>query len=276
MDTIGQQMIDELAAWESETLWSANRDDNYDAFDDERLGEPVWPAWSPAAPYVAPKGRGRQARREPEVCAISPVTGWPTHLSQAEAERRDVRHADTFAGLGPVSRHGRRIKTTFPSASRSAPTQPHGAHTKGTTMPTFNESSGGGAEFVREHIPAGVYDAILAAVEDFDMPDAAAPGGKKPMVRWGFDVTSKRTGDVKRIEGVSSTAWGRGNAEKGMVPKAWRWVSTMMGEEPPLSGFCTDDLLGFPVKIKVSDKTDKTGGVYSFVEDVLPTAQAEF
>ena len=117
MDTIVQQMTDELAVWENQARWSANRDDS-DAHDDDRMGEPVYRPWTPpAAPYIAPENlaivermrRAREARRGPEVCAISPVTGWPSHIPQAEAERLGVHHAETFAGLGPVTRHGRRL-----------------------------------------------------------------------------------------------------------------------------------------------------------------------
>lgn len=118
MDTIVQQMADELAVWENQTRWSENRDDS-DAQDEDRLGEPVYRPWTPpAAPYIAPENqaildrmrRRRQPDRSgPEVWAISPVTGWTTQMPRPEAERLGLHHAETLAGLGPVSRTGQRL-----------------------------------------------------------------------------------------------------------------------------------------------------------------------
>lgn len=130
-----------------------------------------------------------------------------------------------------------------------------------------------GEAFEREHIPAGVYSAVLIAIDVFQMNDDKRPGQKKDMLRWTFSITSKKTGVIKDFEGVSSTAWGPGDPTQGMVPKAWRWSKVILGEDPPLEQFNTDDLAGAVCQIKVSDKTDKkTGALYSFVEDVVPPA----
>ncbi len=130
-----------------------------------------------------------------------------------------------------------------------------------------------GEAFERERIPAGTYPATLTAIDVFQMDDDKKPGQKKDMLRWSFAVTSTKTGITKTFEGVSSTAWGPGDPTRGMVPKAWRWVSLLLQDDPPMGDFNTDDVIGAKCSIKIGDKADKrTGTPYSVMEDIVPPA----
>ncbi|HYF55413.1 MAG TPA: hypothetical protein VEA41_14240 [Salinarimonas sp.] len=135
----------------------------------------------------------------------------------------------------------------------------------------------GGGDFVKVHIPSGTYPATLVNIRQFEMDDPKKPGQKKPMLCWEFEVTSKRTGDVYTIEGVTSMAWGPG-APGGQVPKNWTWVGAIVGTEGLLSpdgrpiDFDTDGLIGANVSIKVTDKAGKNGDPYSVVSDIVPPA----
>lgn len=137
-------------------------------------------------------------------------------------------------------------------------------------MPILKPTAG--ADFVREHIKPGVYPATLIGVDVFQMPDDKRPGEKKDMLRWSFAITSKKTGETKTFEGVSSLAWGA-PAEGRQVAKAWRWVNTILGTTPP-DEFNTDDVIGAEVYVKIGDK-ERNGAPYSVVEDVIPAPSSE-
>lgn len=135
-------------------------------------------------------------------------------------------------------------------------------------MPVLTPSAGGG-NFIKTHIPPGTYNSRVLSIVPFEMNDTDNPGQKVQRLRWSFEVMSKKTQEVKVIEGITSFAWGPG--VPGMtVPKAWRWASTIM-KDTPTEIFDTDELVGFECKIKVIDRKDKkTGDPISSVDDVVP------
>ena len=133
-------------------------------------------------------------------------------------------------------------------------------------MPILTPSAS--SDFEKTHIPAGTYGARLCLIEAFQMPNKKRPEQMDDMLRWSFEVMSKKTQEVKVIEGVTSTKWNAGTPGFP-VPKAWRWAKALLGMEPPLEAFDTDDLIGVECKIKVIDRPNKAGEMVSGVDDIV-------
>lgn len=144
-------------------------------------------------------------------------------------------------------------------------------------MPIHVQVTGGGSDFKKEHVPAGVRGpAMLVNFEarriksNYPDQEGRADGTALRFI-WTFELPSKREpGKVFTLEGITSSAWYK-PAAGGKRAKSWDWACAILGFEilDPAT-FDFESLYGIPVNLVLEDSVPTPGQeVYSIVRGLV-------